>query len=188
MSFLEQVLQWDTQLFLELNSWGTPLLDPVFLAISKVAIWIPLYAFFVFLIFKKFKIIDAVVIIAGAVVVTILTDQLSVHAFKNVFERQRPCWNESILDQLRLVKDYCGGQYGFVSSHATNTFGFAIFMGNIFNPKIKGIKIALLIWALIISFSRIYLGVHYPLDVFVGGLLGVFLGNLVYVIVAKKLS
>lgn len=185
---IDQILQWDTELFLSLNTWGISALDPFFLAISKVTIWIPLYAFFIFFIFKKFDTKNALIIVAGAIVVTILTDQLSVHLFKNVFERLRPCWNEAIEGQMRLVKDGCGGKFGFVSSHATNTFGFALYMGMVFKDRVNWVLPTLTIWALFISYSRVYLGVHYPLDVICGGILGSAIGITIFNLMKKRIT
>ncbi|MCT4624624.1 MAG: phosphatase PAP2 family protein, partial [Schleiferiaceae bacterium] len=169
---LNEIIEWDKPLFIALNSWGMESLDPFFLAISKIAIWIPLYGFFVYLLFKKFDTKEAFIYVGAAIVCVVLTDQLSVHAFKNVFERLRPCHDPTLEGLVRLVKSNCGGQYGFVSSHATNTFGFAVLMGKIFERKIGFVKGLLIIWALFISYSRVYLGVHFPLDVICGGILG----------------
>jgi len=172
MDILDQIIEWDQQLFIFLNSWGIEALDPIFLAISKIVIWLPVYGVIIFLLFKKFEIKTALVYTSAAILCVVLTDQISVHAFKNVFERLRPCWNTDLDGQFRLVKDYCGGQFGFVSSHAANTFGFATLMGIIFKEKIPRLRLLLFFWAAIISYSRVYLGVHYPLDVIIGGLLG----------------
>ena len=106
-----------------------------------------------------------------------LSDQGSV-LIKIFFQRYRPCHNGIIADIVHLVKGKCGGQYSFVSSHASNCFAFAIFAGLLLKRKLKRVFIPLVLWASLISYSRIYLGSHYPADVFGGALLGIVLGYL----------
>ena len=108
----------------------------------------------------------------------IIADQSSVQLFKNTFQRLRPCHNEAISNLVHIVNNKCGGLYGFVSSHATNTFAFAVFTSLFFSKKY--ISLLLIFWALVVSYSRIYLGVHYPLDVIGGGILGLTIGILVF--------
>ena len=166
----------DQQLFLFLNSLNSPFCDQVMHAISGTIIWIPLYlAILVFLGLKykrKFLVILLFVILAAT-----LSDQVSVH-IKNLVQRLRPC-HEPILDGLvHLVKGECGGQYGFVSSHATNSFDVAL-LSLLFIRK-RWFTISIILWALIVGYSRIYLGVHYPGDVICGSILGALIGWSVY--------
>lgn len=182
---LESILEWDTELFLTLNGAGVTWLDSFMVLISEVWVWIPLYAGMLFFIFKKFALADALVFAAVCIVGVVLTDQASVHLFKEVFKRLRPCQVEELRAQMRFLADGCG-LYGFVSSHAANTFGFAVVVGGIFKrayPKLGGL---LLLWAAIVSYSRIYLGVHYPLDIICGALLGVAIGKLLLLIVYQR--
>jgi undecaprenyl-diphosphatase len=123
-----------------------------------------------------------------ALVVT-LADQISVHAFKEVFQRLRPCHNPELQDIVHLVNNKCGGQYGFVSSHAANTFAVAFFLKKLFAQK--QFSIFIIFWAAIVSYSRIYLGVHFPLDVIGGAVLGTLIGIMVFYLyryTSKKLS
>ena len=106
----------------------------------------------------------------------VVSDQLSVHAFKNVFQRLRPCHEPELEGLVHLVKNKCGGDFGFVSSHAVNHFAMAIFFSVIFYKKIKYFIPLIMLWAAFISYSRIYLGVHYPGDVICGGLTGAAIG------------
>lgn len=166
----------DQQLFLFLNSLHSPFCDQMMYAISGRLIWIPLYlAILIFLGIKykrKFLIILIFIILAAT-----LADQMSV-VFKNMFHRLRPCQDPSIKTFVHLVNGECGGLYSFVSSHAANTFDAAIL--SLLFIKRRWYSISILIWAGVISYSRVYLGVHYPADVICGALLGAFIGWSVY--------
>lgn len=125
-------------------------------------------------------------VLLGVVLLIFLSDQTSVKLFKEVFQRLRPCHNPEIVDLVHLVTR-CGGQYGFVSSHAANTFALAMFMGLILKKHIPYFLLGLLCWATIVSYSRVYVGVHYVSDIFVGALLGMLIGYLVF-LGLKKLN
>ena len=105
-----------------------------------------------------------------------IADKSSVYLFKEAFKRYRPCHNLEIAHLVHTVKGYCGGMYGFISSHATNTFALAVFYSVVFYKRLWYIAPVLLLWAAIGSYSRIYLGVHYPSDVAVGALFGSIIG------------
>jgi undecaprenyl-diphosphatase len=107
-----------------------------------------------------------------------LADQISVKCFKFVFERLRPSHNPEIKNQVNILNGYRGGQFGFVSSHAANTFALAAFTTRLFRNRYFAWFI--FIWAAVVSYSRIYLGVHYPLDILGGAILGMILGYLVF--------
>ena len=180
-------LDLDKKWLLWLNSLGTESLDSSFVFISEVSVWIPLYALLVFLLFKKFPTGDALFYLALVIVGVILTDQISVHAFKEVFQRPRPCHQDHLIGTLRIV-DGCGGAYGFVSSHAANTFGLATLMGKIFKTKWPIMPTLLLIWASVVSYSRIYLGVHFPGDILGGAILGMAIGNVLFKVAQRRLQ
>ncbi len=118
-------------------------------------------------------------VVLGAVLVIVLSDQISVHAFKQVFLRYRPCHNLLLQAQVHL-NDGCGGMYGFVSSHAANTFALAMFLSLLFKNKIKYFGLAIFVWAAFVSYSRIYNGVHYPADIACGAILGMGIGIVVF--------
>jgi undecaprenyl-diphosphatase len=168
--------RFDQQLFLFINSANSPLFDQVMNTISGKLIWVPLYvAILVFLGVKykrKFLVILVFIIIAAT-----LADQSSV-IVKNIFHRLRPCHETSILAIVHLVNGECGGIYGFVSSHATNSFDVALLSLSFI--KKRWYSISIIFWAGIISYSRVYLGVHYPGDVIFGALLGSFIGWGIY--------
>ena len=166
----------DQQLFLFLNSFNSPFWDQVMSIISGTITWIPLYlAILIALGFKykrKFFVLILIIIIAVT-----LSDQVSV-LIKNGVHRLRPCHEPALDGLVHLVKAYCGGKYGFVSSHASNSFMVATF--SLLMIRRKWFSYSIIIWALIVGYSRIYLGVHYPGDVICGSLLGILVGWGVY--------
>ncbi|MCW8898399.1 MAG: phosphatase PAP2 family protein [Flavobacteriales bacterium] len=174
IEFLKDI---DTQLFLFLNGIHSPFFDVVFEYFSGKFFWIPLYALlFVIAILKlKWRIIYFTLAVVALI---FLSDKISVYWFKDVFMRYRPCHNLDISHLVHLV-DGCGGKYGFVSSHAANTFALATYLGIILKKHFPKMLLWMLIWAAVVSYSRIYLGVHYPADIAVGGILGIVIGLLV---------
>jgi undecaprenyl-diphosphatase len=166
----------DQQLFLFLNSNNSPFWDQVMHAVSGRIIWIPLYlSILIFLGIKykrKFFVILLFIILAAT-----LSDQASV-IIKNVVHRLRPCYEPVLQGLVHIVNGECGGRYSFVSSHATNSFDVAL-LSLLFIKK-RWFTIGIIIWALLIGYSRIYLGVHYPGDVISGSILGALIGWSVY--------
>lgn len=169
----------DTSLFLFLNSLNSPFFDVIMKIISAKLTWIPLYALVLFLLIRIFRKSWWMYTLA-AILLLALTDLASVHLFKNVFERLRPCHEPALEGMVHIVNGKCGGLYGFVSSHAANTFGFATFIAFIFKNNIRWFAWVLLLWAAVVSYSRIYLGVHYPGDVIAGAALGALMGWLLW--------
>lgn len=185
---LEIIKNWDIQIFVFLNGLNSPFWDQVMWLFSGKLFWIPMYLIIVAYIIYKQKWKAVITLVFIALVVT-LADQISVHAFKEVFQRLRPCHNPELKSIVHLVNNKCGGQYGFVSSHAANTFAVAFFLKMII--KNKFFSIFIILWAAVVSYSRIYLGVHFPLDVLCGAALGSIIGILIYhlyTITIKKVS
>ena len=174
---LETLNQLDQSLFLWLNDLNAAWLDPIMLFITGKFGSIPLYAvILVFLIYKFKK--DAIFILLGIGVSILLADQFASGFCKPFFERLRPCHNPEIESLVHLVKG-CGGQFGFISSHAANTFGLATFLWILLRKEYPWIKYMFL-WAAVVSYSRIYVGVHYPADILLGGLAGSVCGYLAF--------
>ncbi|OFX85725.1 MAG: hypothetical protein A2W99_05885 [Bacteroidetes bacterium GWF2_33_16] len=174
---IDFLIYWDTQLFIFLNGIHSPFWDDAMWWITKTTLWIPLYLILAaFIIYKQRK--QSYVTLLFIALLVLLSDQVSVHFFKDIFQRLRPCHTPELQDIVHLVKNKCGGKYGFVSSHAANTFAIASFLTFLF--KYMPFTIFIFLWAVIVSYSRIYLGVHYPLDVICGALLGFLIGFVVF--------
>ncbi|MEA1886233.1 MAG: phosphatase PAP2 family protein [Bacteroidota bacterium] len=162
----------DQDLFLILNSIHSPWWDKFMVAVSGRLTWVPLYIIILVLLAIKYK--RSFLIIIPIVILTITaSDQLSVHAFKEVFQRLRPCHEPMLEGLVHTVNDRCGGLYGFVSSHAANSFAAAVLSLGLM--KRKWFTVLILFWAALVSYSRIYLGVHYPGDIIGGAILGTLL-------------
>ena len=172
-----------------INGTGRPFLDPIMIFLSGKFVWIPLYLYLIFLLYaqygKRFWIPLLFILISLT-----LSDQFTSSFMKPYFQRLRPCLDQSLTIVVEVVKG-CGGKYGFASSHAANTMGLAIFYLMLLKKKKKILAYAIFTWALMVGYSRAYLGVHYPGDVMVGFLVGGFFGYLchqLHNLVLKKLG
>ncbi|KAF0130570.1 MAG: phosphoesterase pa-phosphatase related protein [Bacteroidetes bacterium] len=176
---LEFLLQLDRTAFLFLNSLHHPVVDPIMVFVSGKFTWLPLYILLLVILVKHYKWQSIRILLFIALLIS-LSDQISVKAFKDVFERLRPCHEPEIQSIIHLVTGKCGGSYGFISSHAANSFAMATFMSFALKPIYSKSGLILLIWATLVSYSRIYLGVHYPGDVLVGAVVGAGIGWIVW--------
>ncbi len=174
---IEYLNKIDIQLFLFLNGMHNDFLDFVMYWLSNKFIWIPLYLFLLYLIFKNNKKFF-IVIFSFIILLIFLSDFGSVHLFKELVQRPRPC--HALGNLVHTLDGHCGGSYGFVSSHAANTFAIAAYVSLILRPYYNIFKYILFLWAFAVSYSRIYLGVHYPGDVLCGGIYGIIVGLFVF--------
>lgn len=190
IEFLEEI---DRSIVLTINGWNTPFLDQVMWWISARITWIPLYLILLFLAFKKLT-RNQLLLFLGLIGLTIaLTDLTSVHLFKNVFLRYRPSHNLILTEKLHyyLIKPgefYKGGEYGFISSHAANFFAIITFVSLVLRKEYPKLMYPLFFIGFVIAYSRIYLGVHYLSDVFVGALIGCVIAFAVYRLLYLRFS
>lgn len=170
---IERLQEWDEQLLLTLNGIGHPYLDGIMIFMSAKLVWVPLYAALIYLLYRYYgwSFWKPLILIILAVTIA---DQFTSSFMKPFFERLRPCKDPSI-NQVIINVGGCGGKFGFASSHAANTFALSAFFLTLFRTSWMW---ALIGWAVIVSYSRVYLGVHYPGDILVGGLIGTVLGFL----------
>jgi undecaprenyl-diphosphatase len=173
-NFLEKI---DQSIVLAINEWHTPFLDEIMWIISSKLVWIPFYLFLIYLAAKKHTLKQTLFFTFLAILSVILSDVISTYCFKEVFLRYRPSHNLLLSDKLHFYENkpgefYRGGQYGFISSHAANFFAIAVFVGYSLKNYYPKLLFTLISIASIVCFSRIYLGVHYLSDVFVGGIVG----------------
>ena len=179
---LEQIKEIDQELMLYLNNLGIPAWDDFWLVATEEWSSLPLYILLLILIYKAVgwqKLIFICVLIA---LMTTITDQ-SCNISKAYFERPRPC-NEDFMDAGRFIAVRCG-KYGYFSAHAASTFALATFLSFLLRSSYQYLPFLLLVWTLIASYSRIYIGVHYPLDIITGILYGFLIGSLIYFLYNK---
>lgn len=172
---MDQLSAIDTDLFLYLNGLHTDCLDKVMVLITDMWVWLPLYLLLIYWTVKQYGKRCWWVFLAIGVVV-LCSDQLSAHVCKPLFQRLRPCYNANLQDVIYLPKGLAGGKYGFVSSHAANTFAIATFLTPALRHYRPWAGLALYLWAFISSYSRIYIGYHYPGDIICGAILGILVG------------
>lgn len=182
----------DRAIVLAINGWHSSFFDTFFWVVSAKLTWIPLYILCLYLAYKQYG--KRVFFFLGLVVLTIaVADTSSVMLFKEMVQRYRPSHNLILKDVLHLHKQadgtyYAGGQYGFVSAHATNFFALVVVIGLGLKPTQPNLWKYLFAIAIMVAYSRIYLGVHYLSDVVVGGLWGAFIAGLTYRFGIQKLN
>jgi undecaprenyl-diphosphatase len=177
---LEQLKSLDTHLFLAINGAHSSFFDFLMFWVSDRLIWIPLYIFLAYLLFRNYgKRAWILVLFAGLAIA--ISDQSCMLLFKNVFHRLRPCHEPSLEGMVHLVNGHCGGKYGFISSHAANSFALATYLSLLLGKKIRYFTIFIIVWALLLCYSRVYLGVHYPGDVIVAAIWGAGIGAAMFV-------
>jgi undecaprenyl-diphosphatase len=166
------LLLLDQKLFLFLNSFHAEFLNSTMLVLSGQLLWIPFVVWFVFLSRKFEERRESAFFILFLVMLLVCSDVTSSYLFKNIFTRMRPCRVEELKPLIYNFGQKCGGKFGFISSHASNSFGLVTF--SVLSLR-RFMKLPWIYFSLpiLVSLSRVYLGVHYPGDVVVGALNGV---------------
>lgn len=173
---MDKILNLDREVFLYLNNLGSENWDWFWLFITNKWASIPLYVLLLFLLYKKIGWKATLISMLIIALMITSTDQLA-NVFKHGFMRPRPC--KEAFAHTRFIAVRCG-RYGFFSAHAASSFALAILLGNILKKHYKYALLGMFIWALVVSYSRIYVGVHYPGDLLVGMFFGSILGYLFY--------
>ena len=183
---IDTLINIDKEIFIAIHTGlANPVLDWLMPILRDAKTWAPLYLFFVVLAVRKYK-AQGVYIVLATVLIVVLTDRFSAGFMKPFFERLRPCHEPGLATYIRNLID-CGGQYGFISSHATNHFGMAV-MFTWFFKKVSTMTYlnwVFYVWAGIISFAQVYVGKHYPGDVIVGMICGILIGKIILTILTK---
>jgi len=185
-SAIDILIHGDQDLFLWLNGKNTPWLDSIMYWITFKYTWIPMYAILLFFTIRSEK-TRSIAIIVTVLAAVILADKVTSGIMKPYFSRFRPCY-EPVLKGLVHNVGGCGGLYGFASAHAATSFSLAIVWFQLTKDKINNMG-WLFAWAAFYSYSRVYVGVHYPGDIFVGALVGLIVGWIcikLYLIFLKK--
>ncbi|NND88055.1 MAG: phosphatase PAP2 family protein [Flavobacteriaceae bacterium] len=175
---IEELLTYDTQLFQYLNQLGTPTWDRFWQIVTLKWSSIPLYIALLVLIYKELGLKMTLYILLLIAILITCSDQLA-NLFKYGIKRPRPCQVESLQETIRFVAVRCG-RYGFYSAHAANSMAVAVFVSLLLRSRYAYLPLILMVWAVTVAYSRIYLGVHYPLDIFTGMFFGSLLGGLFY--------
>ncbi len=174
---LDRIKQIDTELLIFLNNLGNKSWDPLWVSITDKLTFLPLFILIIFFLFKKNGTKGLLVILLFISVLILFTDQFT-NVVKDFTQRLRPCRLDELQGLLRDIDIRCG-KYGFFSAHAANSISVTIFIINCVDKSVKKIlKPVLILWVMIFSYSRIYLGVHYPLDTVFGLSFGIFSGFL----------
>jgi undecaprenyl-diphosphatase len=184
MDFIREITVADTNIFLFFNGLHNLFFDSLMWLISGRLTWVPLYAALLYIILKNWK-LKGLWLVLALVLSIVIADQVASGIIKNAVERFRPSREWSLNGLVHTVNGSRGGRYGFVSSHAANTFALAVLTSLIFRNKIYSWTV--IFWAAIVSYSRIYLGVHYPLDILGGIVVGIFTAFFLYFLLKKFL-
>lgn len=177
---IQSLIQFDQELLLNMNGSNSLFWDGFMWIATQTNTWIPVAIALLYVIFKNNKIKEALLLIGLIALVITLADQISSGFCKPFFARFRPTQDPELMYQIDIVNGYRGGRYGFISSHAANTFGVAIFLSLVIRNS--GLGAVLFVWAALNAYSRIYLGVHYPGDIFFGTLVGLCVGVCIYLL------
>ena len=179
---MEEIILEDKQAMIFLNNLGSSTFDPFWILVSEKWFWIPLYVIFLYFLYKNFNKKSLFYILLFVALGITASDQIA-NIFKFGFERLRPCHDPSLAGLLREVK--CGGKFGFYSAHSSNSFFVATYLTMLLGKKIKQLPYFLFVWAAIVAYSRVYLGMHFPGDIIVGAIMGILLA-LFFGTLAKK--
>lgn len=175
---IDTLIALDKEMLITINSFYSPFWDSFMWNYSQLVVWLPLVLSLLYVIYRNNYYTETLSIVLALVVAFVLADQISSGFFKPVFHRFRPTHDPAIMETVRVVNGYRGGLYGFVSSHAANSFAAVTFCILLFRNRLTGFLLVL--WAVVNCYSRMYLGVHFPGDIICGMIVGILSGSVAY--------
>ncbi len=173
---LENLLHLDKEILVYLNNLGSTNYDGLWLIITKQIYWTPLFIFFLYLVYKKFGAKQTLILMLFVAVLIAFTDQFT-NLFKNHFQRLRPCNDPEVQSLIRIVKP--SFSFSFFSGHAANSMAVATFLFLNLKNQFRYIWLIFL-WPIVFAYSRIYLGLHFPIDILTGYFFGMLFGFLIF--------
>lgn len=179
MNFWTNLIEWDEQAVLAINAIHAPMMDRFAWLLSETMVWLPALIAIIYVLVKNKRAESILIIITVALLITFV-DQIAADVIKPLVARPRPTRNMELIPLLEVVNGYHGGAYGFPSNHAANVFAVAMFTLLLFRNNLY--TCCILLWAVLVSMARIYLSVHYPLDVIGGACFGALSGYLFYIL------
>ena len=175
---LQQLVNIDKQLMLALNGSNSLYMDGVMKIYTSTVVWIPVALVLLFIVLKNNTPRVSLLVVLGVALTILASDQMSSAFIKPLVGRLRPSHDPEFMHLIDTFNDYRSGSYSFTSSHACNSFALAMFISLLIRNKV--LSFSMLAWASINSYSRIYLGVHFPGDILCGAILGTIIGSITY--------
>lgn len=175
---IDKLLPFERKLFLILNEGGSVFWDNAMWTYTGLVTWVPMVLFILYVAFRNQQLREGLLVLGSIVLVLLFASLISAVVFKPFFQRYRPSHHPDYKDLVNILNDFRGGDYGFISGHATNSFALAFFFSKLFRNRL--VTFAMMFWATLNSYSRIYLGVHFISDIIAGFIIGTLVGLLVY--------
>ena len=180
---IDKLLPFENDLFFAINGSGSVFWDNAMWTYTGVMTWVPMIFIILYIAFKNQQLKEGLLVLGSIALVLLFSSLVSAILFKPTFQRYRPSHHPDYKDLVKILNDFRGGDYGFISGHATNSFGLAFFFSRLFRNRL--VTISMMFWATLNSYSRIYLGVHFISDIVAGFFTGMIIGMLVYEIYKK---
>ena len=176
--FIDKLLPFENDLFLALNGGTSVFWKNAMWTYTGLVTWIPMVLFILYIAFRNQQVKEGLLVLGSILLILVLANVITELFFKPYFQRSRPSHHTDYKDIVIILNDFRGGDYGFISGHATNSFGFAFFFSRSF--KNRFVTFSMMFWATLNSYSRVYLGVHFISDIVAGFIIGTLIGILVY--------